>query len=231
MGFVPPFAKQPGKPKHGRNEPRLNHDTPTTLVSVRRCHGRATLTLSTGETLDMPRAMLKERPYRGGMPFDRASFDAFLTGRSYPFAMDKAVALLAMRGRTRKEIRDALVKNAYPEHTVERVLTRLDEAGYVDDADFAGHWASSRTSKGIGARRIRMELRQKGVEASVIEETLSAMNTDEQLSGACKIARRAANGKDLSLRTDRQKVMAALMRRGFDYDTARQALAVLDEED
>lgn len=91
--------------------------------------------------------------------------------------------------------------------------------------------ASSRTSKGIGARRIRMELRQKGVEASVIEETLSAMNTDEQLSGACKIARRAANGKDLSLRTDRQKVMAALMRRGFDYDTARQALAVLDEED
>lgn len=179
----------------------------------------------------MPRAMLKERPYRGGMPFDRASFDTFLAGRSYPFAMDKAVALLAMRGRTRKEIRDALVKNAYPEHTVERVLTRLDEAGYVDDADFAGHWASSRTSKGIGARRIRMELRQKGVEASVIEETLSAMNTDEQLSGACKIARRAANGKDLSLRTDRQKVMAALMRRGFDYDTARQALAVLDEED
>lgn len=212
----------------GRNEPRLNDHT--TLVSVRRCHGRATLTLSTGETLDMPRAMLRERPYRGGMPFDRASFDAFLAGRSYPFAMDKAVSLLAMRGRTRKEIRDALVRNAYPPHTIERVLERLDEAGYVDDAGFADHWATARISRGIGSRRIRMELRQKGVDAAVIEETLGAMDTEEQLSGACKIARRAAHGKDLSLRADRQKVMAALMRRGFDYETARQALAVLGEE-
>lgn len=73
------------------------------LLSVRRDHGRAALTLSNGETLVMPRAMLKERPYRGGTPFDREAFDAFLSERSYPFAMEKAVALLAMRpGRSRK---------------------------------------------------------------------------------------------------------------------------------
>ena len=48
------------------------------LLSVRRDHGRAALTLSNGETLVMPRAMLKERPYRGGTPFDREAFDAFL---------------------------------------------------------------------------------------------------------------------------------------------------------
>ena len=66
------------------------------LISVHRDHGRATLTLSSGETLAMPRAMLKERPYRGGTPFDREAFDSFLLERSYPFAMEKAVALLAM---------------------------------------------------------------------------------------------------------------------------------------
>ena len=47
----------------------------TKLISVQRSHGRATLVLSTGETLVMPRAMLKERPYRGGTPFDREAFD------------------------------------------------------------------------------------------------------------------------------------------------------------
>ena len=71
----------------------------TKLISVQRSHGRATLVLSTGETLVMPRAMLKERPYRGGTPFDREAFDSFLRERSYPFAVEKAVALLAMRSR------------------------------------------------------------------------------------------------------------------------------------
>lgn len=52
--------------------------------------------------------MLKERPYRGGTPFDREAFDTFLSERSYPFAMEKAVALLAMRPRTQQEIADAL---------------------------------------------------------------------------------------------------------------------------
>ena len=56
----------------------------TKLISVQRSHGRATLVLSTGETLVMPRAMLKERPYRGGTPFDREAFDSFLLERSYP---------------------------------------------------------------------------------------------------------------------------------------------------
>ena len=71
-----------------------------TISSVKRVHGRACLILSSGETLAMPRAMLKERPYRGGMPFDRAQFHAFLLERSYPFALDKAVSLLASRART-----------------------------------------------------------------------------------------------------------------------------------
>ena len=142
------------------------------LVSVRRDHGKATLTLSTGETLVMPRAMLKERPYRGGTPFDKAAFFSFLRERSYPFAVDKAVALLAMRPRTEKELRDALYRSAYPAETIERVLARMDEAGYVNDADFASQWVQSRTNKGMGAQRIRMELRRKGVDS---EEKVSIL--------------------------------------------------------
>ena len=87
-------------------------DTRPMLTGVRRIHGRAVLTLSTGETLSMPRAMLKERPYRSGTPFDRDSFDAFLRERAYPFAMEKAVALLASRARTETEIADAQRQNA-----------------------------------------------------------------------------------------------------------------------
>ena len=200
------------------------------LISVHRDHGRAMLTLSSGETLVMPRAMLKERPYRGGTLFDRDAFEAFLSERSYPFAMEKAIALLAMRPRTQQEIADALRKNAYPERTIARVMARLDEAGYIDDTDFAGQWAASRTTKGMGSRRIRMELRRKGVNSETIDEALSAIDEDDMLSGALKAARKAASGKDLADPKDRQKILAALARRGYGYAEARQALEALKEE-
>ena len=182
----------------------------TKLISVQRSHGRATLVLSTGETLVMPRAMLKERPYRGGTPFDREAFDSFLRERSYTFAMEKAVALLAMRSRTQQEIADALRKNAYSERTIARVMARLDEAGYINDTDFAEQWAASRTTKGMGA--------------------LSAIDHDDMLFGALKAARKAASGKNLSDPKDRQKIFAALARRGYGYAEARQALEALKDE-
>ena len=200
------------------------------LLGVRRDHGRAALTLSNGETLVMPRAMLKERPYRGGTPFDREAFDAFLAERSYPFAMEKAVALLAMRPRTQQEIADALRKNAYPERTIARVMARLDEAGYINDTDFAEQWAASRTNKGMGSRRIRMELRRKGVDGNAIDEALAAIDEDDMLSGALKAARKAASGKDITDPKDRQKILAALARRGYGYSEAKQALDILKEE-
>ena len=195
-----------------------------TISSVRRVHGRATLTLSNGETLAMPRAMLRERPYKRGVPFDRAAFDSFILERSYSFAMDKAISLLAARSRTEKEIVSSLQKNAYPEQIIARVMARLTEAGYLNDADFAEHWASSRTNKGLGSRRIRMELRQKGVSQEEIDAALSALDSDDVIGGAIKIAEKAARGKDLSSPADRQKIMAALARRGYDFSIAKQAL-------
>ena len=201
------------------------------ISGVKRIHGRAVLTLSNGEALSMPRAMLRERPYKSGMPFDRAAFDVFIREHSYAFALEKAVALLASRARTEKEIVDALQKNAYPEVTIARVMARLHEAGYINDADFAAQWAAARTSKGMGMRRIRMELRQKGVDQTQIDQTLTEVDEDEWLSGALKAAQKAARGKDLSSPADRQKIIAALARRGYDFSIARKALNALIESE
>lgn len=194
------------------------------VSSVKRVHGRATLTLSTGEILNMPRAMLRERPYKSGMPFDREAFDVFIRERSYPFALEKAVAQLASRARTEKEIVDCLKKNAYPETTIARVMSRLHEAGYINDADFAAQWTAVRASKGVGSRKIHMELRHKGVDQTEIDQALSSVDEEQLLKGALKAAEKAARGKDLSSPADRQKVLLALVRRGYDFSQAKYAL-------
>lgn len=204
-----------------------NKIQPLRISSVKRVHGRATLTISNGEILSMPRAMLRERPYKSGMPFDRQAFDLFLHDRSYPFALEKAITQLASRARTEREIVDCLRKNCYPEATIAKVMARLHEAGYINDADFAAQWTAARTSKGLGARRIRMELRRKGVDPSEIDQALADVDEDELMGGALKAAQKAARGKDLSSLTDRQKILAAMARKGYDFSLAKQALQTL----
>lgn len=206
-------------------------NTQLTISSVKRIAGRAVLNLSDGASLSMPRAMLKERPYRGGMPFDREAFDAFIKNRSYPFAMEKAVSLLAIRARTEKEIVDALRENAYPETAIARVMAYLSEAGYISDADFAEQWITARTAKGIGARRIRMELRQKGVSSEEIDNALSELDDDALLDGALRVAQKISRSKDLCSPADIKKVIDGLVRRGYDYSLAKQAIQLLREEE
>lgn len=201
------------------------------ISSIKRVHGRATITLSNGETLSMPRAMLRERTYKSGMPFDRQAFEGFIRERSYSFALEKAVALLAARARSEKEIVDCLRKNAYPEVTIAKVMARLQESGYINDADFAAQWTMARTSRGVGSRRIRMELRQKGIDVSEIDQALDSIDEEEMLNSALKMAQKAAKGKNIADPADRQKVLAALARRGYDFTTARRALQILMENE
>lgn len=205
----------------------MTKDTPSgtlSVTSVRRIEGRAILTLSNGERLSMPRSMLKERPYKAGMPFDQEKHDIFLQNRSYSFAMEKAAAFLASRARTEKELVDALRKNAYPESAIARVMAYLTEAGYINDAEFAQQWTAARAGKGLGRQRIRTELRQKGVCQDEIDEAIGELDEETLLLGAVKAAEKAAKGKDLSSPAGRQKVLAALARRGYDYALAKEAL-------
>lgn len=206
-------------------------DTALSVVSVKRIHGRAILTLSNGETLNMPRALLRERPYKAGMTFDPEAFDRLMNERAYSFALEKAVSLLAMRAHTEKEILDALRKNAYSEASIAKAMAHLHEAGYIDDADFAAQWVNARTSRGLGTRRIRMELHHKGVSSAEIDRAIDDISEDELISGALKAAKRAARGKDLTSPTDRQKILAALARRGYDFSIAKQVLSVLRDSE
>lgn len=208
----------------------IEQKTALKVSSVRREHGKAVLTLTNGEIRVLPRAMLRQRAYKSGMPFDEEAFTVFACECSYPFAMEKAVALLSMRARTEKEIVDALRENAYPETTIARVMQRLHDAGYVNDSEFAAQFSASRLSRGMGSRRIRMELRKKGVDSETIDQTISALDQDEVLEGAVMMARKAAHGKNLDDQTDRQKILASLARRGYDFSVAKQAIEAIIHE-
>lgn len=105
-------------------------------------------------------------------------------------------------------------KKSFPEFqdtTMELVVKRLIQRGYLDDRKFADYYVENRfVKKGVSKKRLRMELQKKGVASEVIETALAAgvRNDDEELQKM--LAKKRA-------RYDDQKLIAYLVRQGFEY--------------
>jgi regulatory protein len=95
-------------------------------------------------------------------------------------ARDLCLRLLTVRARSRAELETQLTKRGFPEDVSARVLDRLAEVGLVDDAAFAEQWVQARrVNAGKGKRALAAELRTKGVDAEVIDETLDGVDAGE----------------------------------------------------
>jgi regulatory protein len=92
---------------------------------------------------------------------------------------DYAVKALGRRMRSEAELRRVLAARAEQvprgEAAVRAVIARLKEYGYVNDASYAETYARLRQeNEKLGARRVRNDLRQKGIRADVIEQAVGA---------------------------------------------------------
>lgn len=153
-------------------------------------------------------------------------------GKLYARALEYSL----MRPHSVREVRDYLYRKTRPTRTktgdmrpgvstaiTDRVFDRLVEKGYVDDRKFTRYWVDNRSmTKGASKRKLISELRMKGVDSLIIEETLiDSTRSDE--SEILKII-----SKKRSKYPDDQKFMAYLARQGFSYDDIKASLSDVD---
>jgi regulatory protein len=96
-----------------------------------------------------------------------------------PALYDYAVKALGRHMRTEAELRRLMAARAEPgaqgEAAVRAVVARLKERHYLDDQSYAETYARLRQENDkLGARRVRQDLRQKGIRAEVVEEAIGA---------------------------------------------------------
>ena len=89
-----------------------------------------------------------------------------------------ATRLLSRREYSQHEISLKLRARDCKESVIEETLSTLVEQGYQSDERFTEHFTRFRASKGYGPKRIRQELREKGVSADVIEAGRKAAEVD-----------------------------------------------------
>jgi len=147
-------------------------------------------------------------------------------------AKQKALKLLEHRPHSRAEIGRRLSRAGFAEDVVEETLTRLEDLGLIDDAQFSRSWVNHRLAgKAMGKVRIKWELRQKGVPAEVAEEALSAVDADAEYQSALDAARRRwQKDKAPDERARRRRLASFLRRQGFDWDVITRILNELSAD-
>ncbi len=131
----------------------------------------------------------------------------------------KALHFLSYRPRSVEEVRRNLAKRGISGPLIDETVSRLQEAGLVNDEAFARAWVENRnTFRPRGKPVLRMELRRKGLSDEVIQSVLDTEVPEESL--AFEVARKyAARLAGLEWAQFRQKLGGFLTRRGFSYMT------------
>lgn len=143
-------------------------------------------------------------------------------------ARNAALRLLTVRSRTVEEIRNRLGQR-YGASVVEQTVARLQSEGLLNDAEFAQQWRSSRERRKPRSRgMIERELRDRGVEDSVISETLEGYDSADAAYRAA--ARYTARQSHCDRTTFDRRVGTFLNRRGFEPGVIRQTIQRLREE-
>ncbi|GHU67812.1 regulatory protein RecX [Clostridia bacterium] len=155
--------------------------------------------------------------------------------------MRTALQYLQQRARTEREMRSKLESKGFDAEVVSYILSRLYATDLLDDARFAAEWVQARSHKALGARRIRQELRAKGVPDDVADNALSALlevdgfdATDtDGMDAAVNTSRSSAVAyaqrglRRLNGQPDdvvKRKLTESLVRRGYSFSDARAAV-------
>jgi len=135
-------------------------------------------------------------------------------------ARDVAMRMLAARPLPARDVLRRLLRKGHARHAADAAVAALTDAGLIDDADFARHYARTRSrQRRVGPARLVAELRRRGVDegaaSAAVAEALAADGFDP-----LAVLREAAARKLRSLSTAApeeraRRLKAYLRRRGF----------------
>lgn len=164
-----------------------------------------------------------------GTEIDEDEWQELVEGINYKKALNKCGDLLSRREHSVKELRTKLLRTV-DEVSADRAIERYLEAGYLDDAHFCKSLVDYLYNvKKYSTNHIKQECYKRGVDREIIASVLEDFEFDNVDNIVNLI-----NSKYLSkLEKDdgKQKVIAALQRKGFSYSDIKSAFYRIEEDE
>jgi regulatory protein len=140
---------------------------------------------------------------------------------------EDALGLLDRRAYSSGDLAQRLVSKGHQRGRVDLVIMRLAECGLLDDEALARAMAQATVAKKpASAALIEQKLQARRIPPDIVERvTAEVLDGIDPVEAAARLARdMLAARRPKTVRADRQRIGAALGRRGFDADIISEAL-------
>lgn len=112
----------------------------------------------------------------------------------------------------------------FTEEDMEAVITRLKERKYLDDERFARYFLENRNAvKGASLMKLRLDLTKKGIDKKLIDQLMTEDIRSDNEEIKKIIAKKAK-------KYNKSQLIAYLVRHGFGYQLAQDAVAEMDSQ-
>ena len=144
-------------------------------------------------------------------------------------AKARALKLLTVKSRTEAEMERRLKELGYDDAVVAPVIAWLRSLWYRDDEAFAVEWVRARgPGKRLGARRLALELRRKGVAGPVAERAARGVTQADEEAWAFELAaKKLSSMGELPREKTMRRIYGLLERRGFGREVIARVLSRL----
>lgn len=164
-----------------------------------------------------------------GTEIDEDEWQELVEGINYKKALNKCADLLSRRDHSVKEMRTKLLRTV-DSKSAKKAIDRYIEAGYLDDERFCRSLVEYLiNNKKYSENHIRQECYKRGISSDIINNVLEDFYIDN-VDTIVELIQSKYLSK-LQQENGTQKVIAALMRKGFSYSDIKSAFYRLENDE
>lgn len=152
---------------------------------------------------------------------DVQSFESVFTQSEIAAAKRYALRRLAARSYPSTSLRKLLITKHVSVIAADEVIAWCTKQGFINDNDWISSFVRAQAARRLGPNRIIQKLRAKGVPEHLAEESIRGVGQQEQIR---HLLQSRYGSKDLNQPKDKQKVIAALIRKGFEWEVIQEII-------
>ncbi len=147
-------------------------------------------------------------------------------------AAEKAMALLLFKDRTRQELVTRLYRAGFSETSTIEAIDYVEQFGYINDRRYVENYVMFQSGK-KSRREMVYRLTERGIEGEIISEVLEECEYDGEQEAIRTLLKKKLKGRrfDETSYEERQKMMAYLGRKGYEFHTIKKVFSQLDNEE
>lgn len=154
-----------------------------------------------------------------GQELSQIEIEEIIKKAEFQKTLDKLLRFATLRPRSEKEVKSYLKRKEVHESLYEELFNRLNRLELLDDKKFAIWWVDQRQSfKPKSKRILNNELRIKGIDRNIIEETLNKTEINEEKIATHELDKKAYKWEKLPKNEAERKMSDYLLRKGFSWD-------------